>query len=83
MGQRVRFWVINETGFCIEEEKKFELYDIENNPDETINLAELPEYQKLLASLIVKLKKFQQETYDPWIIIWENNAILQRNTERL
>ena len=63
--------------------EKFELYDIENNPDETINLAAMEEYQDLLESLIVKMKDFQQKTADPWIIIWENNAVMQRNTERL
>lgn len=50
---------------------QFELYDIEADPQESVNLAEKPEYQKLVAEYIEKIKIFQHETKDPWIHKWE------------
>ena len=50
---------------------KFELYDLENDPHEVINLADNPKYEKVLAELKTKLKAFQKRTNDPWIVKWE------------
>ena len=49
---------------------KFELYDLERDPDEAVNLAEKPEHQKLKAELIEKVKTFQSVTKDPWVRKW-------------
>ncbi|MFA5689706.1 MAG: sulfatase [Kiritimatiellales bacterium] len=49
---------------------EFELYDLENDPDEINNLAGLPECAELLNSFIEKIKIFQQETSDPWAHKW-------------
>lgn len=49
---------------------KFELYDLESDPDETINLAGAPQHAKQLAELQEKLKQFQRRTDDPWILKW-------------
>ena len=49
---------------------KFELYDLESDPDEVVNLAEKPEHQKLKTGLIEKLKAFQTATKDPWVRKW-------------
>src|SRR5690606_3900582 len=49
---------------------KFELYDLESDPDETINLAGDPQHAKQLAELQEKLKQFQRRTDDPWILKW-------------
>lgn len=49
---------------------KFELYDLERDPDEVINLADDPTQQKLKADLIEKLKAFQVATKDPWQRKW-------------
>jgi N-sulfoglucosamine sulfohydrolase len=49
---------------------KFELYDLESDPDEVINLADRPEHQKLKSDLIEKLKAFQTATKDPWVRKW-------------
>jgi hypothetical protein len=38
---------------------KFELYDLERDPNEVANLADKPEHRKLQAELIEKLKAFQ------------------------
>jgi N-sulfoglucosamine sulfohydrolase len=46
---------------------EFELYDLENDPQELNNLADDPEYAKVLENLKQKIKKFQQETKDPFI----------------
>ena len=49
---------------------KFELYNVQTDPDEIVNLATNSEYKDILASLQDKLKTFQKETKDPWKIKW-------------
>lgn len=43
-----------------------ELYDVLKDPDETHNLAGDPSFQNVVDQMRAKLKKFQQETDDPW-----------------
>ena len=50
---------------------KFELYDLENDPDEIKNLADDKNYAAILEELKRKLKDFQERTDDPWILKWE------------
>jgi N-sulfoglucosamine sulfohydrolase len=50
---------------------QFELYDIEKDPYESVNLASDPMYAATLAQLKAKLKDFQKRTNDPWIHKWE------------
>jgi N-sulfoglucosamine sulfohydrolase len=50
---------------------KFELYDLESDPDETKNIADDPEHESTLAGLQKKLRAFQQRTNDPWILKWD------------
>lgn len=50
---------------------KFELYDLERDPDEIVNLAEQKEHAPSLEELKTKLKAFQKRTSDPWISKWE------------
>jgi N-sulfoglucosamine sulfohydrolase len=50
---------------------RFELYDLEKDPNETVNLAEKPEYAEMVRDFAEKLKKFQEETNDPWYHKWE------------
>ncbi len=50
---------------------KFELYDLESDPDETKNLASLPEHQQLLQKMKDEMKRFQKTTKDPWIMKWD------------
>lgn len=49
---------------------QFELYDLENDPDETRNLADDPKYAEVLDRLKAKLRAFQKSTNDPWILKW-------------
>jgi N-sulfoglucosamine sulfohydrolase len=51
---------------------EFELFDLENDPYETRNLASNPSYGLELQRLKEKLHDFQKETNDPWIIKWEH-----------
>lgn len=44
-----------------------ELYDLQNDPTETVNLATDPAHQELLVSLRGKLETWQRETNDPWL----------------
>ena len=50
----------------------FELYDIENDPLELINLADRPDYAVVLKDMKSKLRSFQERTKDPWVIKWEH-----------
>jgi N-sulfoglucosamine sulfohydrolase len=50
---------------------KFELYDLQNDPDEINNLADDGEYAQGLEKLKDKLESFQQRTRDPWILKWK------------
>jgi N-sulfoglucosamine sulfohydrolase len=50
---------------------KFELYDLENDPWETRNLAGNPAFSEEMEKLKKKLYTFQERTNDPWIMKWE------------
>ncbi|MFI3306183.1 MAG: sulfatase [Rikenellaceae bacterium] len=47
---------------------RFELYDIENDPNESHNLA--AEKPELLESMKVRLLDYMKRTSDPWVICW-------------
>lgn len=49
----------------------FELYDIENDPHETTNLADSAAYTDVLERYQQKLKQFQKRMDDPWIMKWD------------
>lgn len=49
---------------------RFELYDLQSDPDETVNLADDPAHAGLVADFVQKIKRFQQETSDPWFHKW-------------
>jgi len=51
---------------------EFELYDLQQDPDELWDLADSPEHAKVLAELKTKLKEFQSRTNDPWLIKWQH-----------
>lgn len=50
---------------------KFELYDLQNDPHEVVNLADDPKYQDKLNEMKARLKAFQKRTQDPWILKWD------------
>jgi N-sulfoglucosamine sulfohydrolase len=50
---------------------RFELYDLESDPDEIHNLANDADHRDLLIDLQNKLKEFQRRTGDPWVLKWE------------
>ena len=47
---------------------RHELYDLESDPHEIVNLADDPQYKDLLAELQSKLRAWQEETKDPWTV---------------
>lgn len=49
---------------------RFELYDLEADPDEVLNLVDDPKYRDIKEDLSRRLKAFQQRTQDPWIHKW-------------
>ncbi len=51
---------------------EFELYDLENDPYETRNLAKNPAYGRELQVLKEKIFSFQERTNDPWILKWDH-----------
>jgi len=50
---------------------QFELYDLENDPWETRNLANNPAFAPEVKRLKKKLRAFQERTKDPWIMKWD------------
>ena len=50
---------------------RFELYDLETDPGEVVNLAEDPGYAELVNDFCLKIMEFQKETQDPWLHKWE------------
>jgi len=50
---------------------RFELYDLESDPNEVVNLAQEPQYAEMTQAFVEKLKAFQKETKDPWLHKWK------------
>lgn len=50
---------------------RFELYDLENDPHEVHNLADDPEHAGVLEDFKRKLRHFQEQTKDPWLLKWD------------
>ena len=51
---------------------RYELYDLQADPDELVNLADRPEHQQTLAELGGKLRNWQEKTKDPWVIKYQH-----------
>ena len=49
---------------------RFELFDLENDPYESKNLASDPAYGSILESMQGKIRQYQEETGDPWAYKW-------------
>lgn len=49
---------------------RFELYDLETDPDEVVNLATQPEHEDMVEAFVQKLRTFQEDTHDPWLHKW-------------
>lgn len=47
---------------------EFELYDLSADPDEVVNLAGESAYRAVLQNMIGKIRKFQEDRNDPWIV---------------
>lgn len=56
---------------------EFELFDLEKDPDEIVNLANDPDYKEVMDEMIKKMKAFQIQTRDPWLITWDHDDFLQ------
>ena len=50
---------------------RYELYDLQNDPDEVKNRATDPKYAEVFRELAQKLKDFQKRTRDPWVVKYE------------
>lgn len=51
---------------------RIELYDLEADPHELVNLAERSEHAELLADLTSRIRAWQEKTRDPWAIKYEH-----------
>jgi N-sulfoglucosamine sulfohydrolase len=47
---------------------RWELYDLEQDPHELVNLAADPARAEVLKGLQAELRRFQEETADPWLV---------------
>ena len=50
---------------------RFELFDMQKDPQETTNLALDPNYAEVLQEYQQKLKMLQQKLNDPWVMKWK------------
>jgi len=62
---------------------EYELFDLESDPDEVNNLAYLKEYESIFSELRQKLRDFQVQTSDPWLIMDGHNAQFQGSATNL
>jgi N-sulfoglucosamine sulfohydrolase len=49
-----------------------ELYDLQNDPQESKNVAADPAYASVLSDLRARLKDWQEKTQDPWLVKYEH-----------
>jgi len=56
---------------------EFELYDLAADPGELNNLAGDDKYEEILISMKEKMKTFQKQTADPWLIMWDHDNSMQ------
>jgi N-sulfoglucosamine sulfohydrolase len=56
---------------------EFELFNLEKDPGEIVNLANDPAYREVLDTMIKKMKDFQIKTKDPWLITWDHDDSIQ------
>lgn len=47
---------------------RLELYNLETDPNELVNLADRPDHAEVLAELTGRLRDWQTKTHDPWVI---------------
>ena len=50
---------------------RYELYDLQNDPEELTNLASKPEHKAVFDKLAERLKSYQKQTLDPWFSKYE------------
>lgn len=50
---------------------QFELFDLQSDPYESINVAQESRYQKVIEELKQELQRFQNKTKDPWKLKWK------------
>jgi len=50
---------------------RYELYDLQKDPDELVNLATNPAHKAVFDDLAAKLKDYQKRTRDPWFSKYE------------
>ncbi len=56
---------------------EFELFNLEEDPEEINNLAYKKAYKETFENMKMKLKKFQNDTQDPWKSMWDHDYSLQ------
>ncbi|AWG23285.1 heparan N-sulfatase [Flavobacterium faecale] len=49
---------------------QFELFDLKKDPNESVNLATDNKFLPVLNDMKTRLREFQKNTQDPWIIMW-------------
>lgn len=50
---------------------EFELFRIDEDPHEKYNLADSPRHKKIFEEYKAKMKKFQEDYDDPWVLKWK------------
>ena len=50
---------------------RFELYDLQSDPHETLNLADDSAHAEQLGQIQTQLREWQMQTRDPWELKWK------------
>ena len=56
---------------------EFELFNLAVDPYESLNLANDNEYEEVLTQMKARMKAFQLQTKDPWMIMWDHDSSMQ------
>lgn len=56
---------------------EFELFDLDQDPNESVNLAIDDKYADVLEQMQTKMKAYQLRTSDPWLIMWDHDSSMQ------
>lgn len=61
---------------------EFELFNIQQDPNERHNLATDPRHKSQLKKLQSELHDFQQNTQDPWAMMWDRRVLNLSNSQQ-
>ena len=77
---RTSKWLFMKRIGCTKYNFRHELYDLENDPDERRNLAQMPEYTEVVTRLGARLDAFFAEYASPRWDLWKGGTVKSNST---